>query len=324
MRVEMLWERDDPTVALEARFGFAGPAAVAEWLARVLDEHWGVTVQSCERIVLSGQNALAWVRTVRGAMLLKWSIASDRWARLASAASVTAWLGEQGLPVSAPVPARDGRVQVEADGVAAALQQRIDGVPLDVGDPHLVEAAGATLGRLHTALARYPGAERLPGVPSAASSLRDQVTGWLDGAAAHLPTDLHDLLRATLVTAGPEPSAVQLVHGDYRGANVLCGADGVRAVIDLEDIRHNRPIVEVARSAVLLGTHFHDWGPVSVEVHQRFLVGYEQSHPLTPSERAWWSTLVRWCTLAMVPVGDDPTGWAASARTLAQEPPAIR
>ncbi len=52
---------------------------------------------------------------------------------------------------------------------------------------------------------------------------------------------------------------------------------------------------------------------MSAEVRARFLFGYQSVRRLTPIEAGWWDILVLWPGLAMVPLGDDPTGWGASA-----------
>lgn len=70
---------------------------------------------------------------------------------------------------------------------------------------------------------------------------------------------------------------------------------------------------------MLLGTRVHRWGPVSTEVRARFLLGNQSVRRLTPTEAAWWDMLVLRHSLAMVPLGDDPTGWSASALACAAE-----
>jgi len=112
---------------------------------------------------------------------------------------------------------------------------------------------------------------------------------------------------------------VQLVHGDFRSANVLCAEEGIAAVIDFEEARFDHRIVELARSAVLLGTRFHDWGPVSSEVRSQFLDGYQSVRPLTADEAAWFPVLVLWPSLLMVPSGEDRAGWGAAALAYVSE-----
>jgi homoserine kinase type II len=64
---------------------------------------------------------------------------------------------------------------------------------------------------------------------------------------------------------------------------------------------------------------------VSAEVRKVFLSGYESVRRLTPFDASWWEVLVLWYTLALVPPGDDPAGWAPSALShLAQLAPNVR
>ncbi|GIF14171.1 phosphotransferase [Actinoplanes teichomyceticus] len=314
--VQMLWEAHDPHQALSARFGFPDAPAAGRWIADTLDEHWGVRVDSCERIVMSGGNALAWLGTPSGRLLAKWSVVSERFPRLAAVARLTSWLEGRGQPVSAPVPARDGRLQAEVGGVSIGLQRVICGDLLDIADPGQVRAAGAVLARLQDALAAYPDADRFPTPPGASAPLAQRVTGWLDACAEHLPAAARDALRGLVAGAPPDRLPRQLVHFDYRSANILCAGGEVTAVIDLEEARPEHRLVELARAAILLGTRYHDWGPVPAEVRAQFLAGYRAVRPLAPAEADWLDILLLWQAMAMVPPGDDPTGWGASALSL--------
>ncbi|MDI5938677.1 phosphotransferase [Micromonospora sp. PTRAS2] len=311
--LEMLWEAHDPHRALDARFGFGDARAAGRWVADVLNEHWGVRVDSCERIVMSGGNALAWVDTPSGRRLAKRSVLPDRFPRLAEVARLTSWLDGQGLPVSAPVPTRDGRLQVEADGVSLGLQRVIEGDLLDTTDPGQVRAAGAVLARLHDVLAAYPHAERFATLAVASPPLTQQITEWLDSRAAPLPAVARDVLRGLVAGAPPDRLPRQLVHVDFRSANVLCAGGEITAVLDFEEARHDHRLVDLARATVLLGTRYHDWGPVPPEAQAQFLAGYQAVRPLTSAEAGWWDILLLWQALAMVPPGEDPTGWGPSA-----------
>ncbi|MEV0717886.1 phosphotransferase [Asanoa sp. NPDC050611] len=307
----MLWEAHDPRSALEERFGFGDRESAGRWVAVMLAEHWGVRVDSCERIVMSGGNALAWVGTPSGRLLAKWSVVPGRFPRLAETARLTSWLDDRGLPVSAPVPARDGRLQVEVGGVSMGVQREIEGDLLDVADLDQVRAAGAVLARLQDALAAYPG--RIPALAGTTTPLAARVTDWLDTRADHLPVAARDALRGLVAGAPPDRLAGQLVHLDFRSANILCAGGEVVAILDFEETRYDHRLVELARAAVLLGTRYHNWGPVPAEVRAGFLEGYQSVRPLTPAEAGWLNILVLWQAMAMVPAGDDPTGWGASA-----------
>lgn len=268
---------------------------------------------------MSDSNALVWVGTSSGPVVAKWSIDAERFARLAALARLTAWLAQEGLPVSAPVPTSSGHVQVEIHGVSLCLQREIAGDLLDTSDPHQVRAAGATLSRLHDALASYPEADRFPAPDPTSGSLAARINGWLDVAPEHLPAVGRDALGVLLADVPSGGLPVQLVHGDFRSANVLCAEEGIAAVIDFEEARFDHRIVELARSAVLLGTRFHDWGPVSSEVRSQFLDGYQSVRPLTADEAAWFPVLVLWPSLLMVPSGEDRAGWGAAALAYVSE-----
>ena len=311
--LEMLWEADDPGVALVERFGFRDGAAAGRWVVTTLDEHWSVRVGSCDRIVLSDHNALAWVDTPSGRMLAKWSVAPRRFPRLAALARLTGWLDGKGLPVSAPVAAADGGLQVEVDGASLSLQREVVGDLLDTTDADQVRAAGAVLARLHHALAVYPDTGRIPDLVDPSTPLATQVTGWLDSCPEHLPATAREALSRLVADAPRDPLPTQLVHGDFRSGNVLCAGSDIAAVIDFEEARLDPRVVELARSAVMLGTRFRDWGPVSAEVRAGFLNGYQSERQLTPAEVHWWDVLVLWYSLLLVPAGDDPTGWGSEA-----------
>jgi homoserine kinase type II len=309
----MLWEAHDPRSALKERFGFIDGKSAGRWVAAMLDECWGVRVCSCDRIVISGHNALACVTTPSGALVAKWSVLPERFPRLLELARLTRWLDGQGLPVSAPVPALDGRLQIEAGGVSMGLQREIEGALLDTADPAQVRAAGVALARLQDALALYPDPELVAGPDGRPQSLTARVTGWLDSSAEHLPAAACDALRGLVAGAPPDLLPTQLVHRDFRSANVLCAGSEIAAVIDFEQAGLDYRVLELARSAVVLGTRFRNWGPVSAEVLAGFLAGYESIRPLTPVEAGWWEALVLWQALAIVPPGDDPTGWRSAA-----------
>lgn len=314
--VEMLWEATDPSAALRDRFGFSDAAEAAAWVGFTLMEVWGLRVDSCDRIVMSDRNAMAWVSTVRGPMLAKWSVAPDRFARLDTSARLTAWLNDRGLPVSAPVAALDGRFQVEASGSSMCVQKQIDGELLEVSGLDRVRHAGAVLARLHAELLKYPNTDSLPGLSAPRHSLSAQISGWLAGAPEHVPPGALRALRVMLANAPSDALPTQLVHGDYRSANILCRGNEVAAVIDFEEARLDHRVVELARSAVLLGTQFHLWGPVSAQIRTALLDGYQSESRLSEGEAQWWTILVLWISLLMVPQGDDPSGWGAAATSL--------
>ena len=314
--LEMLWESDDPAGVLLTRFGLTDGRAARDWVATALSRHWGIEVSDCQRIVMSDHNALAWLTTPSGRLVAKWSVAPQRFARLSELAGLTVWLAERGAPVSAPILTLDGASHAESDGALLVLQRLIEGGPLEVTNPDLVGAAGAVLARLHGELARYPHAAPLhQSSPTPSKSLPAQVMSWLDAQPHHVPAPLLASMRRLMGTAPTEPMPTQLLHGDFRAANILCAGAQVLAIIDFEEARYDHPIAELARSAVMLGTKFRNWGPVSSSVRAEFLAGYESERRLSTIESRWWDILVGWYSLTMIsPSSDhDPTGWRAAA-----------
>ncbi|TCK61358.1 phosphotransferase [Curtobacterium sp. PhB136] len=312
MKIELLWEQDDPNEVLRTRFGFAGPI-VRDWVTAAVAHHWGVRVEPPERIVMSGGNALAWVRSGDELLLVKWSVAPERFERLAFAADLTAWLGAQGLPVSAPLPTLAGAVQVRNGGTSMGLQRVIEGDHLDVGDADQVAAAGATLARLHDALRSCPLHDSDHEVLAPPSPLRQQVSDWLASEPSTSAPHARDVVERMLERAPEGLPPMQIVHGDYRASNILRAGSEVVGVLDFEELRLDHRVGEIARSAVLLGTLFRDGGPVPASVRQQFLDGYQAVQPLTDEELRWWPVLVLWYSLALVPSGDDPNGWGRAA-----------
>ncbi|MDY1005090.1 phosphotransferase [Curtobacterium sp. CFBP9011] len=313
MTIEMLWEQDDPDEVLRNRFGFADTTALGDWVTAAVERHWGVRVGPPERVVISDGNALAWIRSADQRLLLKWSVVPDRFPRLALAAELTARLGAQGLPVSAPVTTLAGGVQVADAGVSMGLQRVIEGAHLDVEDADQVRAAGATLARLHDALRSSPVSDLQHEVLSPPAPLTAQISGWLTAEPSTLSPQARDVFRQLLDRVPPDLPPVQIVHGDYRAANILCAGTAIVGVLDFEELRRDHRIVELARSAVMLGTLFRDWGPVDVSVREQFLDGYRAVHALTNEELGWWPVLVCWFSLALVPPGDDHNGWGPAA-----------
>jgi homoserine kinase type II len=262
--VEMLWESADPELELTRRFGFRDGAAAATWVADVLGTYWDVDVVRCNRLVISGRNVMAWVETGGPSLIGKWSSLPHRFSRLEDVARLVAWLDNEGaVPVAAPVAASDGRLLVElGNDTRGRLRSRLPlpghrllvgvlpvvaGELLSVEDAGHVDDAGRMLAEIHQALADYPGA----------------ISGRGRGGRR------------------------QLVHNDFRSANVLHDGTAISAVLDFEEITHEMRAADIAKAAVLLATRYRDWGPTTESVRTAFLSAYgdHARDPLTASER---------------------------------------
>jgi homoserine kinase type II len=241
--------------------------------------------------VISDRNALARLRTPSGQLLAKWSVTPERFPRLSQIARLTHWPDGHGLPVPAAVQSMDRCLQVEVGQISMCLQRVIQGDLLDVEDGDQVQAAGACLAWLHQALAAYPDVDQVVPPEGRPEPLAASVTDWLESVGAHAPAEARDTLRRLVADAPVDRRPVQLVHGDFRSSNILCAGSKIAAV-DFEEARLDHCIDEVARSAVMPGTRFRDWGPVSADVRAMFLSGYQSVRRLTPVEASWWDALV--------------------------------
>lgn len=244
--LSMLWESVDPEEALTQRFGFADAVSATGWMGDTLSDTWAIPVDDCDRLVISDRNLLAWITAGDRRLIAKWSVAPERFQRLADTATLIMWLHDKGIPVAAPVPARDGRLRVELDNVSLGVSPVIDGDLLDVRDPAQVAEAGRMLASLHDAMAAYP--HRIGGGPSS----RDE----------------------------------QLVHNDFRSANVLHDGTGITAVLDFEEVTYRSRVSDLAKATALLGTRFHGWGPTSQLVREAFVGAYCDHSPLTNAEQS--------------------------------------
>jgi homoserine kinase type II len=164
----------------------------------------------------------------------------------ADAVSTVAWMGDvRGIPVAAPIPARDGRLRVELNNVSLGVYPVIDGDLLDVGDPAQVTEAGRMLATLHEELAAYP-----HGIDG----------GWSTGHK-------------------------QLVQNDFRSANILHDGTSITALLDFEDATYRTRVADLAKASVLLGTRYHNWGPTSQLVREAVVAAYRDLAPLSRTEQ---------------------------------------
>ncbi|GAB3608170.1 phosphotransferase [Humibacter ginsengiterrae] len=239
----MLWEAVDSNEALTTRFGFVDSNDATSWLGDTFRHAWGLSLQSCDRLVISADKLLAWLTIDGRGLIAKCAINPALFARLAEVDALITWLDGEGIPVAAPLPASDGRLRVDRDRYSMSLYPLVDGELLDVNDENQVAAAGRMLATLHHALSAYP--KPFAGVHA--------------------------------------PEGQQLVHGDFRSANVLYNG-GVTAVLDFDEATHRSRAEELGRSAVLLGTRYHNWQPLPPAARAKFVTAYSDTCPLADAE----------------------------------------
>ena len=310
--LSLLWESADEHEALRERFGFADVAEATDWLAATLRERWGLRVHSCRRLPISDHNAIAWVSTDGADLVVKWSCEERLFPRLEATTGLITHLADQGIPVAAPLPGQDDAVRVVADGpvgpLSVAVLPEIEGTWLDVTDLDAVRTVGVCLARMHEVLGglELPALEGPPPRPP-----RERVRTWLEKHDHRRAPSASPRLAALLADLPDLDDAPQLVHGDVRAANLLMQGGQVAAVLDLDEVRVDHRIAELAQTSVLLGTLFRDWRPTPVPARRALREGYEQVRPLDEVERAWLKALTLWIGLASIPA-EDAAPWIAA------------
>jgi Ser/Thr protein kinase RdoA (MazF antagonist) len=309
----MLWESIEPRSALQERFGLDSFEEAVEWLTKGLAQVWAIDVDSCDRIIVSGNNAIAWVRTNRGALVAKWSRAQDNFVRLAAIADLLHALHRQGVPVAPPLTSVDDQHRVIVSSgsmpLSMTVQPYINGDLLDITDETAVRRAGACLASLHNALAIHSDGRLIEVESGKSLDLRRRIETWLDsGDPGKIPTasaKLRDQI-ASLPRIDCEP---QLIHKDYRASNILTVGSEVLAVIDFDEVTLDYCVTDLANSFVRIGTHFTNWQPTPASVRDALLEGYQSVRPLSSLEHQWLQALVLWYGITAIPLGDDPAGW---------------
>ncbi len=286
----LLWEAEDANRALTKRFQFASADDATRWLVDRVGDVYPVRVISIDRLVISSANLLAWLTTDAGHLLVKCCALVSFHQRLQNVATLLHWLAQRGIPVSVPLLTHMGEGQIICDHLSLGVQRVIAGDLLEPTQRGQAQAAGVTLAYLHNALARYPhAADFTPPAPMA--SLKTMIQTWADkkGAALVDPELVAGLnaIEQRLPSLGEDKLATQLVHNDYRAANLLWHDDQIAAVLDFEELGWGYRLYDLTWAAIHLGTRFHHWGPVAPEVHKAFLDSYTAIHPLTATEQAW-------------------------------------
>ncbi|WP_204920400.1 phosphotransferase enzyme family protein [Microlunatus panaciterrae] len=309
----MLWEEAvEPEAALRTRFGFDGFASAVHWISSALKDVWAIEVVDCGRLVISDHNAIVWVDSSHGPLVVKWSSAWDRFASLAASARLLRRLDRRGLPVAAPIAAEDGQVRVVRDSplgtLSVAALPEVAGAWLDVEDDAAVRAAGASLAELHGALRGYAD-DGLPSVTEV-EALNGQIERWLATGDRRWAPSASARLKGLVTDLPPLDDGMQLVHNDFRAANILTRESKVVGVLDFDEMALDHRVNDLARASVYLSTRFTDWRPTPDSVRRELRAGYESVRPLEPAEDRWFDALLLWHAIRAIPEESDPAGWA--------------
>ena len=124
-------------------------------------------------------------------------------------------------------------------------------------------------------------------------------------------------LLAGLPEINHEP---QLVHNDYRAANILTSGSTIVGVLDFDELSVGQPVGDLAYASVYLSTLFTDWRPTPTAVRQQLRAGYESVRALTLAEGRWYDALVLWLAIQAIPGEVDPGGWGAALSRIDSSP----
>lgn len=262
----------------------------------------------CDRVVISGHNAIAWIRTDQGAFVAKWSRAQDQFPKFTAVADLIHDLHQQGLPVAAPLASADGgrRVIVRPGSapLSMTVQPTMPGQHLGTHDAAAVHAAGACLANLHHGMTGHRDTETISSARTPGLDVHERIRTWLDVEDARTVPAASERLRSQLAALEAIDTEPQLTHNDYRAANILTTDSRITAVLDFDEIAWNYRVYDVAHTCVYLTTLFTDWRPTPQRTRQTFLDGYQSVQPLTRAEQDWLEVLVLWSAMR--------AGWASA------------
>lgn len=200
-------------------------------------------------------------------------------------------LAERGLPVPRAIRDRSGAQLQRVCGRPACLIEFLPGISVTLPKPAQARATGAALGRMHHALADFPGnrpnslglrewqalaARCGDALEEISPGLKARIAGELDWLEGHWPGDL--------------PHSV--VHADLFPDNVLMRGDSVGGIIDFyfacTEVRAwDVAVTHAAWSFAPDGSGYR------AEIGNAICHGYEAAFGLTHAERAAFPALAR-------------------------------
>jgi uncharacterized protein (TIGR02172 family) len=195
-----------------------------------------------------------------------------------------------------PAPAAYGLVEVE--GRKGIVFERVEGRSMFeqvVACPWQLFAAARQLAELHAQLHVVKAPAELP-------TLREQIAGWIDGAA-ELPAAEKEALRRCLATL---PDGDALCHGDFHPANILLTARGP-IIVDWSRATRGHPLGDVARTSHLFEVaDLPEESPRHIlwlfkmaraALHKTYLKHYLQLLPGNPGALEAWRPVQKAATL---------------------------
>lgn len=220
--------------------------------------------------------------------------------RLVAECRVLVHLSAAGLPVALPLLTDEGNCFAEVDGVLHTLLPYLESTQ-DAPSLAAFHEIGATLARLHRALAEYPyefPSWRIDLVPRTFTEALDDIATRLPADAAAAVNRILAPRRSEMIAALKDLSA-QRIHGDCHLGNILISNETVTGLIDLDHLPIGPTIYDLA---YLLANRAADDTEQLPEITASLVSGYRTAGTLNARETA---TIVP----AMLAVQLQLVGW---------------
>jgi aminoglycoside phosphotransferase (APT) family kinase protein len=147
--------------------------------------------------------------------------------------------------------------------------------------PRLAEQCGEILARIHgIPLAEVPGLER----PDVLAKLRETLAEFDD------PSPALELGLRWLEQHRPEPTDDVVLHGDFRNGNLVVAPDGIRAVLDWENVHRGDPMQDLGYLCVRAWRFGADEPVGGFGPYADLFRGYERvsGRRVKPEIVRWW------------------------------------
>ena len=147
--------------------------------------------------------------------------------------------------------------------------------------PRLAGQCGEILARIHSIpLAEVPGLER----PDVLQKLRETLAEFEDASPAL------ELGLRWLEQHHPEPTDDVVLHGDFRNGNLVVGPDGIRAVLDWEQVHRGDPMQDLGYLCVRAWRFGADEPVGGFGPYADLFRGYERvsGRHVDPEVVRWW------------------------------------
>jgi aminoglycoside phosphotransferase (APT) family kinase protein len=147
--------------------------------------------------------------------------------------------------------------------------------------PRLAEQCGEILARIHSIpLAEVPGLDR----PDVLAKMRETLAEFDD------PSPALELGLRWLEQHRPEPTDDVVLHGDFRNGNLVVGPDGIRAVLDWENVHRGDPMQDLGYLCVRAWRFGADEPVGGFGPYADLFRGYERvsGRTVDPEIVRWW------------------------------------